>query len=49
MHVIVDGLTSDLLGGLEKTADVHVKSKIGETAGNHLGASVVTVLAHLCN
>ena len=34
-------------GSLEERADVHVEAHIGEGGGNHLGAAIVPVLAHL--
>lgn len=34
---------------LEQRSDVHIKPQVSEARGDDLGASVVTVLAHLCH
>jgi hypothetical protein len=47
MHVVVDGVLRGLFRGLEQRADVDVKADVGEGGGDHLGAAVVAVLAHL--
>jgi hypothetical protein len=49
MDIIVNGLSGNFLWGLEKTANIHVKSKIGKTTGYNLGTTIMTVLTHLCN
>jgi hypothetical protein len=47
VHVGLDGLTRDLLGGLEERADVDVEAEVGEGGRDDLLAAVVAVLAHL--
>ncbi len=47
MDVVVDRVLGRLLGGLEQRADIDVEADIGEGGGDHLGAAVVPVLAHL--
>mmetsp|Transcript_10701 Transcript_10701/g.18749 ORF Transcript_10701/g.18749 Transcript_10701/m.18749 type:complete len:309 (-) Transcript_10701:1242-2168(-) len=47
VHISIDGLLGHLLGGAEERTHVHIVAQITETTSNHLGASVVTVLAHL--
>ncbi len=47
MHVIVDGVTRRFLRRLKQRAHIHVKTDIGKGRGDHLGAAVVAVLAHL--
>src|SRR5438128_4507674 len=47
VHVVLHGLARDLLGGLEKRADVDVEADVGERRGDHLGAPIVAVLPNL--
>src|SRR6185503_10470383 len=47
VHVVFDGGACRLLRRLEQRADVDVEAEIGEGGGDHLGAAVVAVLAHL--
>ena len=47
VHVGVDRLLGDLLGGGEQRADVDVEAHVGEGADHDLLAAVVAVLAHL--
>lgn len=46
MHIVVDGLTSNLLWCLEQTADINVESKVGKTTGDNLSATIMTILSH---
>ncbi len=47
VHVGLDGLARDLLGGLEERAHVDVEAEVGERGGDDLLTAVVAVLAHL--
>jgi hypothetical protein len=47
MHVVLDRLPRRLLRRLEQRPDIDVEAEIGEGGGDHLGAAVVAVLAHL--
>ena len=47
VHVVLDRVARRLLGRLEQRADVDVEAEVGERGGDHLGAAVVAVLAHL--
>mmetsp|Transcript_7682 Transcript_7682/g.12905 ORF Transcript_7682/g.12905 Transcript_7682/m.12905 type:complete len:637 (+) Transcript_7682:3-1913(+) len=47
VHISVDSLASNFLGGLEKRSNVDVKAEISKTSGDDLLATIVTVLAHL--
>ena len=47
VHVGLDGLPRDLLGGLEQRAHVDVEAEVGERGGDDLLPAVVAVLAHL--
>jgi hypothetical protein len=47
VHVVLDGVARRLVRGLEQRADVDVEADVGEGGGDHLGAAVVAVLAHL--
>jgi hypothetical protein len=47
VHVVVDGVLRGLFRGLEQRAHIHVEADIGKGRGDHLGAPVVPVLAHL--
>ena len=47
VHVVLDRVAGGLLGRLEQRADVDVEAEVGERGGDHLGAAVVAVLAHL--
>jgi len=46
MHIVVDGLTSNLLWCLEQTADINVEAKVGKTTGDNLSATIMTILTH---
>ena len=47
VDVVVHRVLRGLVGGLEQRAHVHVEADVGEGGGDHLGAAVVAVLAHL--
>ena len=47
VHVVLDRVAGRLLGRLEQRAEVDVEAEVGERGGDHLGAAVVAVLAHL--
>ena len=47
MHVVVYRILRGLRGRLEQRAYVDVEADVGECGGDHLGAAVMTVLAHL--
>ena len=47
MDVVVDRVLRRLLRRLEQRPDVDVEADVGEGRGDHLGAAVVAVLAHL--
>ena len=47
VHVVLDGVAGGLGRRLEQRADVDVEAEVGEGGGDHLGAAVVAVLAHL--
>ena len=47
VHVVLDRVACGLLGRLEQRTDVDVEAEVGERGGDHLGAAVVAVLAHL--
>ena len=47
MHVVFDRLTRSLGRRLEERTHVHVETAVGVTRSYHLGAAVVSVLAHL--
>ena len=47
VHVVLDRVAGRFLGRLEQRADVDVEAEVGERGGDHLGAAVVAVLAHL--
>ena len=47
VHVVVDGLAGDLVGGGEQGPHVDVEADVGEGRRDHLLAAVVAVLSHL--
>src|SRR5579871_1456711 len=49
MDVGIDGVFRDFLGRLKQRADVDIETEIGKGGSYDFGASVVTVLAHLCH
>src|SRR5947209_3852023 len=46
MNVVLDGHTGRFDWGLKEGANVNVKTDIGKGGGNHLCASIMSVLAH---
>lgn len=49
MDIIIDGLAGNFFGGLEETANIDIVAEIGETRGNNLSSTIVTILTHLSN
>ena len=49
MHIVVDGLTSNLIRCLEQTTDINVESKVGKTTSDNLSATIMTILTHFSN
>ena len=49
MDIVLDGLAGDFFRGGEHRRQVDIEADVGEGGGHHLGAAVVTVLAHLAH
>ena len=47
VHVVLDRRLGHLGGGLEERAEVDVEAEVGERRAHDLGATIVSVLAHL--
>ena len=49
MHVTLNCEARHFAWRLEERTDIDVKADVGQRGGDHLGAAIMTVLAHLCD
>ena len=47
VHIVLDRHSGNFAWRLEERTDVDVESHVGKCRGDHLGAAIMTVLAHL--
>jgi len=47
MYIVINSLSGNFVGGLEKTANIYIEAKISKSACNYFGSSIVTILTHL--
>jgi hypothetical protein len=46
VNVVINCLSSNFFGGLEKTTNINIKAEISEATGDDLCSTVVSVLSH---